>query len=102
MHSPTDLLAALNFVTQRIEAEASLEGEPLSDDELSLLHNLPTESLIDVSPSPDAPGSFPVILGTSDCVQLQERPIELTCQCTPNGRRLGSLPLPYQNCTDIL
>lgn len=48
MHSPTDLLAALNFVTQRVEAEAKLEGEPLSDDELSLLHNLPTESLIDV------------------------------------------------------
>lgn len=63
MHSPTDLLAALNFVTQRIEAEASLEGEPLSDDELSLLHNLPTESLIDVSPSPDAPGFVPRHLG---------------------------------------
>jgi hypothetical protein len=56
MHSSTDLIAALNFVTQRIEAEAKLQGEPLNDDERVLLHNLPTESLIDVSPGPDSPG----------------------------------------------
>jgi hypothetical protein len=59
MHSFTDLSAALNFVSQRIEAEAKLQGEPLNDDERVLLENLPAESLIDVSPSPDSPTLVP-------------------------------------------
>jgi hypothetical protein len=63
MHNSTDLMAALNFVSQRIEAEAKLQGEPLNDEERLLLHNLPTESLIDASPTSDSPVLVPRDLG---------------------------------------
>lgn len=59
MQQSTDLSAALDFVSQRIEAEAKLQGEPLNEDELALLHNLPTELLIDVSPDPESPMPVP-------------------------------------------
>lgn len=45
-----DLESALNFVIGRIEEQAKLSGEPLSDDQRLLLNNLPTPSLVNWHP----------------------------------------------------
>lgn len=39
-----DLNTALDFVIRRIEEEASRSGEPLTDEQLTLLKNLPVDS----------------------------------------------------------
>lgn len=45
MDQTADLRAALTFVSGRIEEQAMLSGEPLSDDQRFLLNNLPKVSL---------------------------------------------------------
>jgi hypothetical protein len=56
MDPAADLEAALQFVIRRIEEESVQSGEPLSDEQRALLHNLPKESsLPDTSVDPESP-----------------------------------------------
>jgi len=59
MDETIDLEAALQFVTRRIEEEAARAGEPITDEERTLLEHLPTESaLATYSSDPESPASF--------------------------------------------
>jgi hypothetical protein len=50
MKQTTDMETALSFVIGRIEEEAMLSGEPLTEDERNLLHDLPrTPSMPDIN-----------------------------------------------------
>jgi hypothetical protein len=57
MDRTVDLAAALRFVIERIEAEATRSGEPLSDEQRFLLNHLPNESEMsfDDGGSPEIP-----------------------------------------------
>ena len=46
-------------MNQRIEAEAKVSGEPLSDHERGLLRHPPNESLIPMWPDPEPPAMIP-------------------------------------------
>jgi len=57
MNQTADLEAALSFVIERIEAEATRSSEPLTDEQRFLLYHLPNESEIsfDDGGSPEVP-----------------------------------------------
>ena len=61
MNETSDLETALQFVTRRIEEEAMRSGEPLADEELLLLLNLPTDPTLPDPYSID-PESPPLIV----------------------------------------
>jgi hypothetical protein len=53
MDPTADLDKSLAFVIGRIEAEATESGEPLSDEERSLLNDLPTDSVVPMTSGSD-------------------------------------------------
>jgi hypothetical protein len=57
MQAGSDLDAALEFVTRRIEQEAGQSGDPLSDDQLGLLRYLPRHNVL--PPDPEYPMLLP-------------------------------------------
>lgn len=54
----TDLEAALKFVFKRIEEEATRSGEPLSEDEYQLLHELPGRPIREFRYTPQMYGDW--------------------------------------------
>lgn len=81
----SDLQHAFRFVVERIEAQATRSGEPLTDDERFLLNDLPTEPIFPtVSPVMD-PESFPPVPVPRDFVY--ERLIALAKQARRNDLR---------------
>jgi hypothetical protein len=54
----TDIDAALEFIFQRIEEEAARSGEPLSEEEHQLLHELPSRSVRKFRDTPQMYGDW--------------------------------------------
>jgi hypothetical protein len=87
MNHDTDLDNALSFVVRRIEGEATRSGKPLTEEQGSLLNDLPTTPPFPVTASSDP--EFPLLPVPRDLAY--ERLIALAKEARQHDVRVDSM-----------